>query len=103
MRRSFAAVSWSQPSKCNRPCATRPRGRTRLLRLLVRLLVVLEKLREADVRERMANELANDGHGKRRAVRADHRRLHHVHRMAHARGEHLRVEVEVRVDGADLL
>src|SRR5690606_32792945 len=57
------------------------------------LLGILEEPREPDVGEGVLEQLQDDAEGDRRDVGADEGRLHEVHRMTHASGEDLRLDV----------
>src|SRR5437660_778159 len=68
----------------------------------LRLLPIFEELLEADVRERMVEQLIDDGRRARRDVGAEARRLDDVNRVTAARDEDLGREVVVRVDLDDV-
>src|SRR5438128_5285912 len=114
-RSSIRSRAVSLPASCWRFCRSAPppssarRSRSastsfgftlRFHRL--RLLPVFEELLEADVRERMVEQLIDDGRRARRDVGAEACRLDDVDRMTAARDEDLGREVVVRVDLDDV-
>src|SRR5215217_6829556 len=70
--------------------------------LLPRLRPVGGEALQALVGERVPEELADDGRGRRHDVGADHRRLEDVDRVADAGDQDLGLEIVIVVDGPDL-
>src|SRR3989337_576505 len=70
--------------------------------LVLGLVPILEEFLEADIRKRMPDKLFNDFERDGTNVRADHRRLNDVQRVAHARHEHLCFKTVVPVNNDNL-